>query len=69
VRSADGDARREVRMCPRQPDGVQCKLGHAGLEMMNRYVHFAANEMAAIQERVSPMDKVDVKTMRVPKVA
>jgi site-specific recombinase XerD len=46
---------------------LQRKLGHAGLEMTNRYVHFAAQELAAIQERVSPMDKLDIKPMRVPK--
>jgi hypothetical protein len=35
--------------------------------MTNRYVHFAAQELAAIQERVAPMDKLDIKPMRVPK--
>jgi site-specific recombinase XerD len=29
---------------------LQRKLGHAGLEMTSRYVHFAADQMAAIQE-------------------
>lgn len=46
---------------------LQRKLGHAGLEMTNRYVHLASDQLAAIQERVSPMDKLDVKPMRVPK--
>ena len=41
-------------------------LGHAGLEMTNRYVHFAAQELAAIQERVAPMDKLDIRPMKVP---
>jgi hypothetical protein len=35
--------------------------------MTYRYVHFAFNKMAAIQEGVSPMDKLEVKPMRVPK--
>jgi len=30
-------------------------------------VHFAAQDLAAIQERVSPMDKLDIKPMKVPK--
>ena len=46
---------------------LQRKLGHSGLEMTNRYVHFAAQEMAAIQERVAPMDRLDIKPMRAPK--
>ena len=46
---------------------LQRKLGHAGLEMTNRYVHLASDQLAAIQERVSPMDKIEVKPMRVPK--
>jgi site-specific recombinase XerD len=46
---------------------LQRKLGHAGLEMTNRYVHLASDQLAAIQERVAPMDKIDIKPMRVPK--
>jgi integrase/recombinase XerC/integrase/recombinase XerD len=46
---------------------LQHKLGHSGLEMTNRSVHFAAQELAAIQERVAPMDKLDVKPMWVPR--
>ena len=46
---------------------LQQKLGHAGLEMTNRYVHLAGRELAAIQERVAPMDRLDIKPMRVPK--
>jgi hypothetical protein len=37
------------------------------LEMTNRYVYFAAQELAVIQERVSPMDKLDIKPRKVPK--
>jgi hypothetical protein len=33
----------------------------------NRYVHFASAELAAIQERVAPMDKLEIKLMRVPR--
>ena len=46
---------------------LQRKLGHSGLEMTNRYVHLASDQLATIQERVSPMDKIDVRPMRVPK--
>ena len=46
---------------------LQRKLGHSGLEMTNRYVHFAADQMAAIQQRVAPLDKLDIKPMKVPK--
>ena len=46
---------------------LQRKLGHAGLEMTSRYVHFAAQELAAIQERVAPMDRLDVGPMKVPR--
>ena len=35
--------------------------------MTNRYVHLAADPMAAIQERISPMDKIDVRPMKVPR--
>ena len=30
-------------------------------------VHLASDQLAAIQERVSPMDKIDIKPMRAPK--
>jgi hypothetical protein len=43
------------------------KLEYSGLEMTNRYVHLASDQLVAIQERVSPMDELDVKPMRVPK--
>ncbi len=43
------------------------KLGHSGLDMTNRYVHFASAQLAAIQERVSPMDKLEIKAMRRPR--
>ena len=46
---------------------LQRKLGHSGLEMTNRYVHLASDQLAAIQERVAPMDKIDIKPMRAPK--
>ena len=46
---------------------LQQKLGHAGLEMTNPYVHFAAQQLAPIQERVAPMDKLDIRPMRVPR--
>jgi hypothetical protein len=35
--------------------------------MTNRYIHFVSAEPAAIQERVAPMDKLDIKPMRVPR--
>jgi hypothetical protein len=46
---------------------LQRKRGHAGLEMTNRYVHFASDQLAAIQDRVAPMDKLDLKPMKVPR--
>jgi len=46
---------------------LQHKLGHSGLEMTNRYVHFAATQLAAIQERVAPMDKLDIRPLRAPR--
>jgi site-specific recombinase XerD len=46
---------------------LQRKLGHSGLEMTNRYVHLAADQLAVIQERVAPMDKIDIKPMREPR--
>jgi hypothetical protein len=46
---------------------LKCKLGHSGLEMTNRYVHLASDQMAVMRERVAAMDKLDVKPMRVPK--
>jgi hypothetical protein len=33
--------------------------------MTNRYIHFASAELAAIQERVAPIDKVEIEPMRV----
>ncbi len=46
---------------------LQHKLGHSGLDMTNRYVRFASAQLAAIQERVAPMDKLEIKAMRRPK--
>jgi integrase/recombinase XerC/integrase/recombinase XerD len=46
---------------------LQHRLGHSRLEMTNRYIHFASAELAAIQERVAPMDKLEIKPMRVPR--
>ena len=46
---------------------LQQKLGYSGLAMTNRYVHFASAQLAAIQERVAPMDKLEIKAMRVPR--
>ena len=43
------------------------KLGDVGLAMTNRYVHFASAQLAAIQERVAPMHKLESKPMRVPR--
>jgi hypothetical protein len=46
---------------------LQHRLSHFGLELTNRYIHFASAELAAIQERVAPMDKLEIKPMRVPR--
>ena len=46
---------------------LQHRLGHSDLEMTNRYIHFASAELAAIQERVAPMDKMGIKALRRPK--
>ena len=46
---------------------LQRKLGHSSLMMTDRYVHLASDQAAIIQERVAPMDKLDVKPMRVPR--
>jgi hypothetical protein len=35
--------------------------------MTNRYIRFASAELAEIQERVAPMDKLEIKPMRVPR--
>lgn len=43
------------------------RLGHSGLKRTNRYDHFASAELAAIQERAAPMDKLVIKPMRVPR--
>jgi hypothetical protein len=53
---------------PPQFGGLQAKWGHAGLEMTSRYAHLASDQLAAIQERVSPMDKIEVKPMKVPRI-
>ena len=41
--------------------------GHARLERTDRYLQSASDQLAAIQERVSPMDRIDVRPMKVPK--
>jgi site-specific recombinase XerD len=46
---------------------LQGKLAHSSLTMTDRYVHLASDQAAIIQERVAPMDKLDVKPMRVPR--
>ena len=45
---------------------LQRKLGHSGLEMTNRYVHPASDQLATIQERVSPIDNIDVRPLKPP---
>jgi len=45
---------------------VQRKLGHSRLTMTDRCVHLASDQAAA-QERVAPMDRLDIKPMRVAK--
>ena len=37
---------------------LQQKLGHTTRAMTSQYVHLAAQHLAVINERVSPMDKV-----------
>jgi hypothetical protein len=37
------------------------------MEMTNWYIHFASAELAAIQERVAPMDELESKPMWVPR--
>jgi hypothetical protein len=46
---------------------LQHRLGHSRLAMTNRYIHFASAELAAIQERVAPMDRLEIKPMRAPR--
>ncbi len=46
---------------------LQHRLGHSGLKMTNRCVHFASAQLAAIQGRVAPMDKLEIRPMRVPR--
>jgi site-specific recombinase XerD len=46
---------------------LQRKLDHSGLVGTNRYVHLASDQLATIQERVSPMDRIQVRPMKVPK--
>ena len=45
---------------------LQQKLGHTTLAMTSRYVHLASQHLAAIRERVSPMDKVKIKPLNRP---
>jgi hypothetical protein len=46
---------------------LQNTLGHSGLEMNNHHFHLASAERAAIQERVAPMDKLEIKPMKAPR--
>jgi site-specific recombinase XerD len=46
--------------------GLQRKLGHTTLAMTSQYVHVAAQHLAVINERVSPMDKVMIKPLNRP---
>jgi hypothetical protein len=62
TRDATPRATPQQRTTPRR---FQHRLGHSGLEMTNRYIHFASAELAAIQERVAPIDKVEIEPMRV----
>ncbi len=48
-------------------NSLQHRLGHSGLDMTSRYVHLASAQLAAIQERVAPMDKMEIKAMRRPR--
>ncbi len=43
---------------------LQHKLGHTTLTMTSRYVHLAKQQLAAIRERVSPMDHIRLKSPR-----
>jgi site-specific recombinase XerD len=45
---------------------LQRKLGHTTLAMTSHYVHLAAQHLAVINERVSPMDKVKIKPLNRP---
>jgi site-specific recombinase XerD len=45
---------------------LQQKLGHTTLTMTSRYVHLASEHLAAIRERVSPMDKMRIKPLNRP---
>jgi site-specific recombinase XerD len=42
---------------------LQHKLGHTTLAMTSQYVHLAAQHLAVINERMSPMDKVKIKQL------
>jgi hypothetical protein len=46
---------------------LQHRVRHSGLEVTNRYIHFASAELTASQERVAPMDKLEIKPMRAPR--
>ena len=43
------------------------KLGPFSLTLTGRYVHLALDQAATIEQRLAPMDKIDIKPMRVPK--
>jgi len=45
---------------------LQQKLGHSTLTMISHYVHLASQHLAAIRERVSPMDRVKIAPLRHP---
>lgn len=45
---------------------LQQNLGHTTLAMSSQYVHLAAQRLAVINERVSPMGKVKIKPLNRP---
>jgi hypothetical protein len=46
---------------------ARLKLRRSSLAMTDPYVPLASDQAAIIQERGAPMDKLDLKPMRVPK--
>ena len=46
---------------------LQRKHGRPSLALTDRYVHLASDQAAIIQERVPPMDRLDIKPMKTPK--
>jgi integrase/recombinase XerC len=45
---------------------LQQKLGHTTLAMTPQYVHLAAQHLVVINDRVSPMDNVEIKPLNRP---